>query len=1009
MSLPSSHKRDDIENENFANEVYNYDWSSTPLGPMDSWDPAIKTATSLCLKSVFPICLFIGSPDWIQLYNKAWIPILLSKPCALGKSSKETWAEIYDIINPLFEGVRTTKKGLFRNDDYYELYRDGYTEETYFDYTYSPVIKLDGTVCALIAIVQETTQKVLNTRRLKILGDFGRRMPEIESLEKACRITTEVLSNNKDIPYALVYFVEPRLNAGSKSMIAHLVSTTFDKDDKKEYQFPDYFPDTPKIIDLSKYVDKSYDDKYITLKRHVATYSFVKCEESWPLDLVIKEGKHVKVLLKDGSQAVLLLANSFGGNQELSAILICGINRLRTLDEKYLQFLQLVVNQMNTCLLQGKTREEEKKRVKILADLNFQKVSFFQGISHELKTPLTLMLSPLEDVINISPRDAPIMLYLQIVRRLNKGADDYLTKPFSARDLITRIRININLSLLRRKIIFQQCKQEEIKQLLLSISEKLASKLDLHKTLQYSNRIVALFEDPEKITNSSSEIDDNYESESQMFYDIQEFLKNNSGIDISLDIYCDDIFKNASILSVEIRLNNDIWGWMKAYRPSNSIWLVPEIELLQQISNQISLAVNHNNLLDENAEKEIEIKVAEASNIAKSQILANASHELRTPLGAIVGILSSLERVALSDDQRDMVNIMSCASDKVLSIIKDILDAARLEAQKVSLMNRTFYLLDLLEGTIEKYGKKANDKKIELILNCDIDVVSRYVNSDPERLEKVLSHLLSNSVKFTDKGEIVLKISIQSREVIDENEGNPTYGQVLKKENLLFELYDTGIGIDPKFEQNVWKSFSQGDMSITKRQDGTGLGLSICKSLVEINGGEIKAESQLGKGSKFWFTWNIEPLSIPSSLLKSQFDEINYVMKEKRILVIHRIESMRNAMLKYLKNIRKVDAFDTFDKGISAAKWYNELHNKPAYDIAFINLYEDNEAEVMKAILELRGLEINHNNLAIIFIAFPSNKLNDVAEKLIRSAERTTSVIYTPITWKKIINQFMHL
>ncbi|RIB23767.1 histidine kinase-like ATPase [Gigaspora rosea] len=354
-------------------------------------------------------------------------------------------------------------------------------------------------------------------------------------------------------------------------------------------------------------------------------------------------------------------------------------------------------------------------------------------------------------------------------------------------------------------------------------------------------------------------------------------------------------FENASILSAEIKLNNDILGWIKAYRPSNSIWLVSEIELLQQISNQISLAINHNNSLDE---------TAETANIAKSQILANASH------GAIVGIISSLKHVALTDDQKDMINIMSCASDIVLSIINDILDAARLEAQNVVLMNRTFYLSNLLEGTIEKYGKKANDKKIELILNCDVDVVSRYVKSDPER------------VKFTDK------------EFIDENEGNPTYGQILKKENLLFELYDTGIGIDPKFEQNAWKSFSQGDMSITKRQDGTGLGLSICKSLVEINGGEIKAE-------------------------------------KKRSLVIHRVESMRNAMLKYLKKIKKIDAFTPLTKELVQPK--------------------DNEADVMKAILELRGLEINHNNLVTIFIAFPSNKVNEVAEKLIRRAEGTAS------------------
>ncbi|KAF0475491.1 protein-histidine kinase [Gigaspora margarita] len=1119
MSSSSSYKREEIESQNFANEVYNYDWSSTPLGPMDSWDAGIKTATSLCLKSVFPICLFIGSPYWIQLYNKAWEPILQSKPYAIGKSVKETWPEVSDLIVPMFEGVRTSKKGIYRVDDYYELHRDGYIEEAYFDYTYSPVFKLDGSVWAVSTIAQETTQKVLTARRLKILGEFGRKMPEIESLEKACHITTDVLNNNKDIPYALVYFVESKLNTGSRSMIARLTSTTFDKDDKNEYQFPDYFPDTPKIIDLSKVIN-NYDDKYVTLKRHVATYSFLNCEESWPLDLVIKKEEPVKVILKDGSQAVLLLANTFCGDQSFAAILICGINRLRTLDEKYLEFLQLVLNQMNTCLLQGKTREEEKKRAKLLADLNSQKVMFFQGISHELKTPLTLMLSPLEDVINISAQDnlttskkyqillvednADMRDYLaellkefdihrardgkdalRVLKKLNKlpdlilsdimmpnmdgyqllevlrtdkrtqtipiilvsaracedsrvlgldkGADDYLSKPFSARDLIARVRTNINLSILRRKIIFQQCRQEEIKQLLLLISEKVTSKLNLDETLQYvakelyqilpcekiliisnkhiesiSNRIVALFEGSENITNSSSEIDDYYESESQNISNIQEFLKNNPGIDISFNVYCDDVCKDASILSVEIKLNNNIWGWIKAYRPSNSIWLVSEIELLQQISNQISLAVTYANLLEENAEKDIQIKAAEAASITKSQILANTSHELRTPLGAIVGILSSFDRVALTADQNDMINIMSRASDIVLSIINDILDAARLEAQKLTLINRTFYLSNLLEVTIEKFGKRAGAKNIELILNYDVDEVSRYVKSDPERLEQVLSHLLSNSVKFTDKGEIVLKISMQSRDVIDENEENPTYGQILKKENLLVELYDTGIGIDPKYAQNAWKSYSQGDMSVTKKQDGTGLGLSICKSLVEINGGEIKVESQLGKGSKFWFTWNIESLSITSSLFISQFDEINDLMKEKRILVIHPIESMRDAMLKYLKNFNKVDAFDSFDKGINAARRHEELYNKPAYDIAFISLYEDNEAEVMKAVLELKIL-INHNSLVIIFITFPSNTGIEVAEKLIRKTGGKSFVIYTPITWKKLINQFMHI
>ncbi|CAG8540958.1 5951_t:CDS:2, partial [Racocetra persica] len=176
--------------------------------------------------------------------------------------------------------------------------------------------------------------------------------------------------------------------------------------------------------------------------------------------------------------------------------------------------------------------------------------------------------------------------------------------------------------------------------------------------------------------------------------------------------------------------------------------------------------------------------------------------------------------------------------------------------------------------------------------------------------------------------EIVLTISVQQQEYIDENNESPTYGQMIKKGILFIELCDTGIGINPEYIQHIWESFSQGDMSITKGQDGAGLGLSICKSLVEINGGEIKAESLLGKG-------------------KNKL----YVTLCYKKLIVHSIESVRNSLLKYLKKVEKVDAFDTFDK-----------------------------EEVINAVLELKKLEINNNNLAIIFIAFQSDRGIKLAE-----------------------------
>ncbi|CAG8571825.1 10001_t:CDS:2, partial [Dentiscutata heterogama] len=252
MSLSLNNSDNNNENSNFIDMINNYDWSSTSLGPMHSWEPQFRSALQMCLKSIFPTFIYMG-PDWTTVYNEAAIPTLKSKhPHALGKPAIEI--HDYPTLVDRLDSVRASGKGIYKHDFYFEQQRDGYKEETYIDYALSPIFKLDGTVWGVISIAPEVTENVLNNRRLKTLGNLSLQTAGAESLESACHIITKTLQNNKDIPYSLIYLVENHNDpkkTSSKSLIARLVSTTFDEDCKEEFihgklkrHIPDYFPET---------------------------------------------------------------------------------------------------------------------------------------------------------------------------------------------------------------------------------------------------------------------------------------------------------------------------------------------------------------------------------------------------------------------------------------------------------------------------------------------------------------------------------------------------------------------------------------------------------------------------------------------------------------------------------------------------------------------------------------------------------------------------------------------
>lgn len=455
----------------------------------------------------------------------------------------------------------------------------------------------------------------------------------------------------------------------------------------------------------------------------------------------------------------------------------------------------------------------------------------------------------------------------------------------------------------------------------------------------------------------------------------------------------DDLKETIELQNIKMEKDQQSINFIK-YTTGLSIALIIILSLfaLSLYKNNILRAKANNLLLDKNTELQLSKEKAEQASLAKAQFLSTVTHELRTPLYAVTGLTHLLLAENPKPDQKEHLKSLKFSGEYLLSLINNILDLNKLEANKVEIENRTFDLRRRINDVIIALKKSAEDKNNKVTLEFDPSLPDMLMG-DSVKLSQVLINLIGNSLKFTQNGYVTIRVN-----KIEE-----------KAERILlhFEVEDDGVGISKKKQKTIFESFSQASLQVNRKFGGTGLGLSIVKNLLELMNSKIHLESELGKGSKFWFNIALNKVESNTSDIDGSSPKAALVdfslFENKRVLVVEDNKINQMITRKILEKNKLI--CQVTDNGLDAVKLVEENR----YDVVLMDIHMPGISGI-EATQKIRKFNSNIPIIALTAVTIDENLdefykagFNDIIPKPFKT-EEFFEKIYSILIKKELIS-----